>query len=532
MKLIIGDTGLIGTTLQESIKFDYKFNSSNLEELLNLEVNPNSTDLYLCCLPATKWLVNQNPSKDFTNMLNILNVISKKQYNTIVLYSTIDIYTDAPKHSDENYSPQLTSLNYGNNRYIFEELIRTTLNYNKLIIIRLPALFSMHLKKNIIFDILNGNNIDKVNYNSAYQWYNLENLTKDTTQCLLSLKKVEVFNIFSQPVPTSEILKIFDINKKQVDTTQKELIYDYKTNTNKLGYNTSCEKILEDISKFKIQYVLSKMKIAVCLFGEERNLLTNLQDWKTFQTNTGSDIFVALYSNENILNTIQTLKDILQIKSYYIADNDLQKFDKLKYKAQTPIHLYGIDKKATFNRITSQLYIREKAVSMIDDNYYDIILLCRSDISGFNISKEDLYKAYNDNNLLIVNSGTHSHPGGGGGCTKCSEKTKCTEKYHANDICDHWCVGHINIMKNWKYVYSEGLNLYEDIQKESTKKENTGVNYTENEDTNEIIFYPDINNINVIENTIHCYYPEKIMRSLFKDTKIIDATHTKDIWDL
>jgi len=94
MKLIIGDTGLIGTTLQESIKFDYKFNSSNLEELLNLEVNPNSTDLYLCCLPATKWLVNQNPSKDFTNMLNILNVISKKQYNTIVLYSTeiIDIF--------------------------------------------------------------------------------------------------------------------------------------------------------------------------------------------------------------------------------------------------------------------------------------------------------------------------------------------------------------------------------------------------------------------------------------------------------
>ena len=37
MKILIGNTGLVGTTLKETIKFDYEFNSKNLNEFLNNE---------------------------------------------------------------------------------------------------------------------------------------------------------------------------------------------------------------------------------------------------------------------------------------------------------------------------------------------------------------------------------------------------------------------------------------------------------------------------------------------------------------
>jgi hypothetical protein len=34
----------------------------------------------------------------------------------------------------------------------------------------------------------------------------------------------------------------------------------------------------------------------------------------------------------------------------------------------------------------------------------------------------------------------------------------------------------------------------------------------------------------LMENLVHCFYPEKIMRSAFKDYQIIDATHDKSLW--
>ena len=161
MKLLIGNTGLIGTTLKDSIDFNYEFNSKNLNKLLDLDIDFSQADLYLCCLPATKWKVNEDPYNDLENIFNILSIISKKEYKNIILYSTIDVYTDAPLEVDESYNIKVSSPNYGVNRFIFEKLISSILKFDKLLILRLPALFGNHIKKNILFDLLNNNEIDK-----------------------------------------------------------------------------------------------------------------------------------------------------------------------------------------------------------------------------------------------------------------------------------------------------------------------------------------------------------------------------------
>jgi hypothetical protein len=252
MKLLIGNTGLIGKTLKDGVKFDYEFNSKNIHELLNLNIDPSITDLYLCCLPATKWMVNQDPQADLDNIFKILNIITKKEYNNIILYSTIDVYNGTPLESNESYPLQISAPDYGSNRLLFEKLISSTLKYKKFLVLRLPALFGKHIKKNIIFDLLNNNQINKINYNSKYQWYNLNNLIKDTN--LYLNKNSIVNNLFPEPICTSKILEIFGINKTQVDINSKEIIYNYKTNKNLNGYINDKEEILKEIKKFIFNY--------------------------------------------------------------------------------------------------------------------------------------------------------------------------------------------------------------------------------------------------------------------------------------
>jgi hypothetical protein len=161
-----------------------------------------------------------------------------------------------------------------------------------------------------------------------------------------------------------------------------------------------------------------------------------------------------------------------------------------------------------------------------------MILLCRTDVSNFNISDEDIYNCAINKDLIIVNSGNHTHPGGGGGCTKCTVKLKCNEKFHANDICDLWCIGSTEAMKPWTEVYDNVLELYNDIQQTSKNlKELKHLSISPDIENNETIINFSLDQLNLIENDIHCYYPEKIIRSAFKHLKIIDASHTTKIWE-
>jgi hypothetical protein len=100
MKLLIGNTGLIGTTLKDSVRFDLEYNSKNIHEITQTYINPDDNTLYLSCLSATKWVINQNPSSDFDNIMNIIKTLEQREYKNIILYSTIDVYNNSPKESN------------------------------------------------------------------------------------------------------------------------------------------------------------------------------------------------------------------------------------------------------------------------------------------------------------------------------------------------------------------------------------------------------------------------------------------------
>jgi hypothetical protein len=248
MKIIIGNTGLVGTTLCENINFDFKFNSSNISEFSHKVID--DSELYLSCLPATKWIINQNPIRDFENMMNILNIVKTKTYSKIILISTIDVYGNLPLKSNEDDIPQLNNFSYGNNRYLFELFIKELVKTNDLKIFRLPALFNLHIKKNIIYDLIHNHNVEQINSNSSYQWYNLNNLHNDIEKYSNLYPNEIVFNLFTEPIDSLDIIKLFPNSTEKVLFTENKVIYDFTTKFNKIGYISPKEDILIEIKKF------------------------------------------------------------------------------------------------------------------------------------------------------------------------------------------------------------------------------------------------------------------------------------------
>lgn len=244
MKILIGNTGLVGQVLKDKIQFDYEFNSKNLNQE-NFDKIEEGCDLYLSCLPATKWMVNKDVVGDIENIMKIYNIIKAKEYRKIVLISTIDVYVDSPLRSDEDFAPTFRTLNYGSNRYFFEMLVKE-MNCTDIQIYRLPALFCNRIKKNILFDLLHNNNVDKINPNTEFQWYNLDRLVEDIS----NLDKPGTWNLFPEPIHTKEILRIFNMNEDQFESTGNSLTYNYNTKYSETGYTQSKAEVLEELIRF------------------------------------------------------------------------------------------------------------------------------------------------------------------------------------------------------------------------------------------------------------------------------------------
>lgn len=194
---LIGYTGFVGSFLRTKLPYHtHLYNSSNIEK-----IHGKSYDIvFFAGLPATKWLVNKEPQKDVCNMLSIQQHLLKANIDKFILISTIDIYdhqclgqTEDPQH--------VSTESYGKHRYIMEEWVKMI--YRDHHIMRLPALFGLGLKKNIIYDILNNNSTSSINPYSYFQWYDIENLYFDIKQVIHS--QIKVINLFSEPISTKDL---------------------------------------------------------------------------------------------------------------------------------------------------------------------------------------------------------------------------------------------------------------------------------------------------------------------------------------
>lgn len=301
---LIGYTGFVGSNLLQSMNFTHLYNSRNIHEINNLSFDK----LFCCGTPAQKWLANENPQADLKNINTLLYNLKTVKAKQFILISTIDVY-NTPINVDENTDILYKTLDgYGSNRYYLENEIKKL--FKNTLIVRLPGLYGKNLKKNFLYDLINpipkfiNNTIFKqietslspneklllnqyyqseslgfnLNENfpkgpilsllksinstslmftdcrSTFQFYNLDNLSKDINIALNN--QLNLINISTYPLSASYISKeicSFDFNN--IIENKCPAIYDFKSlycdiYEGENGYLYSKENVILEIRNF------------------------------------------------------------------------------------------------------------------------------------------------------------------------------------------------------------------------------------------------------------------------------------------
>lgn len=145
---LVGNTGFVGSNLVSSFKFNDVYNSKNINSAFGTKPDL----LVYAGLPAAMFKANANPELDFADILQAIENIKAIKPNQIVLISSVAVY-DKTFGVDENYIIDENGLlPYGKNRLHLEKWVAKNC---KSLIVRLPALYGINLKKNFIYDFIN-----------------------------------------------------------------------------------------------------------------------------------------------------------------------------------------------------------------------------------------------------------------------------------------------------------------------------------------------------------------------------------------
>lgn len=302
---LIGYTGFVGSNLIDQHDFERLYNTKNIAEIEGQEI-----DLVLCSgVSAVKWLANQEPQADIDSIENLKYHIQKAKIKHFVLISTVDIY-DNPEQVNEDSLPDISKQDhYGNHRYQLEQWVASNTSFASYNVIRLPGLFGKHLKKNLIFDILNPLaksinkalwenlqlklSIDDINEirlsyledvfgnlqqhhdvslqvkdsliklfskagfstlnftdsRSSFQFYNLANLWQDITKTISANRLI--LNLSSEPITTHELVKYLtgvDFSNHTAKGSVNYNMYSKYANNGKYLYNK--QDILSQIKAY------------------------------------------------------------------------------------------------------------------------------------------------------------------------------------------------------------------------------------------------------------------------------------------
>lgn len=170
---LIGFSGYVGSTLLRQTRFEKRYRSTTIDE-----VDGQSFDTVVCAgAPAQKWIANRDPETDRKNIDGLIAHLSTLQCKTFILISTVDVFKH-PVGVDEDTPVDERDLHaYGLNRRRLEKFVEG--HFADHLIIRLPGLVGPGLRKNVIFDFLNDNNLDAIDSRGVFQFYPMVNLWQD-----------------------------------------------------------------------------------------------------------------------------------------------------------------------------------------------------------------------------------------------------------------------------------------------------------------------------------------------------------------
>lgn len=216
----MGSTGFVGGHLAREHNFEYSVHRSDIASIVGL-----TTDLLVCAgLPAEKWRANQDPAADWTNMVELAQVLSSIRAEKAVLISTVDVYQPA-SGVDERTAPQFNGVHaYGTHRAWFESFFQA--RFPNALVLRLPALFAADVRKNLVHDLLNrrADQWAAVHPASTFQWFDVTNAWSTIKRAID--EGISLLNVTSEPIAAQDVADLFGVI---LETKSKPKIYDVRS---------------------------------------------------------------------------------------------------------------------------------------------------------------------------------------------------------------------------------------------------------------------------------------------------------------
>jgi len=202
---LIGHSGFVGSTLVRQHAFDELYRSTNIGD-----IQGRNFSLVVCCgAPAQKWLANKEPSSDRSTIQSLISHLEKISADKFVLISTVDVFQD-PNEIDETTVVDESSLHpYGLHRRYLEKFIAD--RFPNYLIVRLPGLVGPGLRKNIVYDFLNHNNVNLIDSRGVFQFYPMVNLWADIEIAISN--NLTLLHLTAEPISAKEIaVSAFNLN--------------------------------------------------------------------------------------------------------------------------------------------------------------------------------------------------------------------------------------------------------------------------------------------------------------------------------
>lgn len=173
MNALIGFSGFVGSTLLKQASFESLYRSTNISD-----IDGQSFDTVVCAgAPAQKWIAIREPEADRQKIDGLIAHLKSIQCKTFILISTVDVFK-SPIGVDEASPVDESGLHaYGLHRRLLEQFVEG--HFSNYLIVRLPGLVGPGLRKNVIFDFLNDNNLHAIDSRGIFQFYPMVNLWYD-----------------------------------------------------------------------------------------------------------------------------------------------------------------------------------------------------------------------------------------------------------------------------------------------------------------------------------------------------------------
>jgi nucleoside-diphosphate-sugar epimerase len=218
---LIGATGFVGSTLLRQRRFDQLYQSDNIGDIKGREFS-----LVVCAgAPAQKWIANQDPVSDRARLTVLMQAIASVRCARFVLVSTVDVFAD-PRGVDEDSEVSEDELQpYGRHRRELERFVQD--RFEAPMIVRLPGLVGPGLRKNVIYDFLNDNNVAAIDCRAVYQFYPTVALWRDIDRALEN--HLRLVHLTSEPLSVADVARFGFGRVFTQTTTQPPAKYDFQS---------------------------------------------------------------------------------------------------------------------------------------------------------------------------------------------------------------------------------------------------------------------------------------------------------------